>query len=350
MTFRVIQWASGNVGTKSVQAIVAHPDLELAGMYVRSTAKDGKDVGEICGLGGPVGVKATASVEAILALEADCVLHMPLPSLIWGDDPQADTDTIVRLLESGKNVITTVGYLYPKAYGADVLARLEAAGRAGGASLHGTGLNPGFIGDLLPLVLSSMSRRIERIYVTEISNFSYYPAPDIMLGMMRMGQTPERFEASAGRLKHWLGALFRESVMMVADGLGAPLDQIVESYELALAEETFSVAAGEIPAGGVAGQHWKWVGLRDGRERVVHETVWRMHQDVAPGWPQGPNSVEIAGEPTMRVELGESWLNDPLGATAWHAVNAIPAVCAAEPGVRSFLDLPLILGRGTLGG
>jgi 2,4-diaminopentanoate dehydrogenase len=348
MARRVIQWASGNVGAKAVQAVLERPDLELAGIYVRTPAKDGRDVGDICGLGRTLGVKATSDVEAILAMDADCVLHMPLPSLIWGEDPQADTDTIVRLLESGKNVITTVGYLYPKAYGADVLARLEAAGRAGRASLHGTGLNPGFIGDLLPLVLSAMSRRIERVHVTEISNFAYYPAPDIMLGMMRMGQTREQFEASAGRLKHWLGGLFRESVMMVADGLGAPLDDIVETYELALAEETFTVAAGTIEAGRVAGQHWKWVGLRGGRERVVHETIWRMGHEVAPHWPQGPNSVVIEGEPAMRLELGETWLTDPLGATAWHAVNAIEAVCAAEPGVRSFLDLPLLLGRGTV--
>ena len=326
MTYRVIQWASGNVGTKSVQALLDNPDLELVGMFVHSASKDGMDVGDICGLGRQIGVKATSSVEAVLAMEADCVLHMPLPSLIWGDDPNADTNNIVRLLESGKNVITTVGYLYPKAYGAEIEGRLQAAAVKGGASLHGTGLNPGFIGDLMPLVLSSMSRRIDRVYVTEISNFAYYPAPDIMMGMMRFGQTAEQFEASAGRLKLWLGGLFRESVMMVADGLGAELDEIVETYELALADTSFTVAAGTIEAGRVAGQHWKWSGMMDGLERVVHETVWRMHHSVAPEWAQGANSVVVEGQPMMRLELGETWLDDPLGATAWHAVNAIGAV------------------------
>ena len=349
MTYRVIQWASGNVGTKSVQAVLDNPDLELVGMYVHSAGKDGMDVGDICGLGRQIGVKATSRVEAVLAMDADCVLHMPLPSLIWGDDPNADTDNIVRLLGSGKNVITTVGYLYPKAYGAEIEARLQSAAIKGGASLHGTGLNPGFIGDLMPLVLSSMSKRIDRVYVTEISNFAYYPAPDIMMGMMRFGQTTEQFEASAGRLKHWLGGLFRESVMMVADGLGAELDEIVETYELAMADTAFTVAAGTIEAGRVAGQHWKWSGIKDGRERVVHETVWRMHHSVEPDWAQGPNSVVVEGQPMMRLELGETWLDDPLGATAWHAVNAIGAVCEAKPGIRSFLDLPLILGQKTMG-
>ena len=125
-------------------------------------------------------------------------------------------------------------------------------------------------------------------------------------------------------------------------------NDIVETYELALADSSFTVAAGTIEAGRVAGQHWKWTGVKDGRERVVHETVWRMHHSVAPDWAQGANSVVIEGEPTMRVELGETWLTDPLGATAWHAVNAIRAVCDAKPGIRTFLDLPLILGHNTM--
>ena len=89
--------------------------------------------------------------------------------------------------------------------------------------------------------------------------------------------------------------------------------------------------------------------MMDGLERVVHETVWRMHHSVAPEWAQGANSVVVEGQPMMRLELGETWLDDPLGATAWHAVNAIGAVCEAKPGIRSFLDLPLILGQRTMG-
>lgn len=346
MKRRVIQWASGNVGRKSIAAVLARDDLELAGLYVHSPEKAGRDVGEICGLGRNLGVTATNSLDAILALEADCVLHMPLPSQIWGEDPETDTRTLVRLLESGKNVITTVGYLYPKAYGPAVETALQDAALKGGASLHGTGLNPGFMGDLTPLVLSSLCRGVDRVYVTEISNFAYYPAPDIIMGMMRMGQTPEQFEATAARLKHWLGGLFRESVMLVADGLGLTLDEVVETYELAQADEAFDIAAGRIEAGRIAGQHWKWSGLVEGRERVVHETVWRTSNDIAPHWPQGANTVTLEGTPTVRLELGETWLNDPLGATAWRAVNAFNAVCEAAPGVRTLLDLPLITARG----
>ena len=345
MGYRIVQFASGNVGRQAVKAVAADPDLELVGLYVRSPDKAGKDAGEICGLGRNLGVRATASLDDILALEADCVLHMPLPSLIWGDDPEEDTETIVKLLESGKNVITTVGYLYPKALGAGLAERLTSAAIKGGVSLHGTGFNPGFIGEVVPLTFSAMSARIDRMHVTEVTNFAFYPSPDIMLGMMRMGQTPEAFEATSSRLRHWLGGLFRESVMLVADGLGLELDDIEETYELILADAPLKVAAGLISSGTVAGQHWTWSGVKDGRARVVHETFWRMHESIAPHWPRGGISVAVEGEPNMKLDLPETWITDVLLATALKAVNAIPAVCAAAPGLRSVLDLPMIVGR-----
>jgi 4-hydroxy-tetrahydrodipicolinate reductase len=348
LQYRVVQWASGNVGKAAVRAVAANPDMKIVGMFVHSPDKVGRDIGEICELGRSLGASATSSVDEILALEADCVLHMPLPSLIHGDRPQADDETIVALLESGKNVISTVGYMYPKAHGPETERKLNDAAVRGGVSLHGAGLNPGFLGDVLPLALSSMVRRIARVHVLEISNFAYYPSPEIMLGMMRMGLTPEAFEASSGRLKHWLGGLFRESVLMVADGLRAEIDEITETFELALAQTDLHPAAGLVPAGTVAGQRWKWAAMKDGAERIVHETVWRMDAGVAPHWPQGANRVLMDGEPRINIELPETWLDDPLGATAYHAVNAIPAVCRAPPGIRTYLDLPMIMGQRAL--
>ena len=348
MPYKIIQWASGSVGKAAVRAVAANPDMKVVGMFVHSADKAGRDIGEICDVGRSLGVTATNSVDEILAMRADCVLHMPLPSLIHGDRPGADDEDIVALLESGKNVISTVGYMYPKAQGPQTERKLREAAVKGGVSLHGAGLNPGFLGDVLPLALSSMVRRISRAHVLEISDFAYYPSPEIMMGMMRMGLTADAFEAGAGRLKHWLGGLFRESVMMVADGLGAAIDEITETCELAIADTDLHPAAGLIRAGTVAGQHWKWAAMKDGAERIVHETVWRMGAGVAPHWPQGANSILIDGDPRIHVELTQTWLDDPLGATAYHAVNAIPAVCRAEPGIRTYLDLPMIMGQRSL--
>ncbi len=107
---RVVQWSTGNVGVHSLRAVIERPGLELVGVHVTNPAKVGRDAGELCGLG-PTGVLATGDVEEILALDADAVLHMPLPSLVHGDDPGRDVDDACRLLASGKHVVTTVGYM-----------------------------------------------------------------------------------------------------------------------------------------------------------------------------------------------------------------------------------------------
>ena len=99
MTYRVIQWATGNVGKLSIQAIARHPELELVGVWVHDEAKVGRDAGEIAGIA-PLGVSATHDVEALLALDADCVMYCPLP---W------QVDEMCRILESRKNIVTTCG-------------------------------------------------------------------------------------------------------------------------------------------------------------------------------------------------------------------------------------------------
>src|SRR5258705_13896410 len=130
MPYRVIQWATGNVGRAAVEGILSHPELILVGTWVHGADKHGRDVGELCGLD-PVGVVATSDVDAILATPADCVLYSPLlPQL----------DEVVRILESGKNVVTPVGWFYP--FYTPGMAEIEAACHRGGVTLHGTGIHP----------------------------------------------------------------------------------------------------------------------------------------------------------------------------------------------------------------
>jgi hypothetical protein len=144
MTYRVIQWATGLLGKESIKGILAHPELELVGCWVHSADKVGVDVGEICGIG-PIGVKATNSLDEICALEADAVVYSPV---------MASTRDVIQLLESGKNVVTPVGWIYP----ADTpgVAAIQAACMKGGATLHGTGINPGGVTERFPLMLSSL--------------------------------------------------------------------------------------------------------------------------------------------------------------------------------------------------
>lgn len=346
MVYQIFQWASGAVGKHAITAIAERKNLGLVGLYVQSPDKVGRDAGEIAGID-KLGVVATNRFEEVIDSRADVVLHSPLPSVVNGDDPDEDIETFCRLLEAGKNVITVVGYMYPKVYGDELLARLEAACKKGNSTFHSTGLNPGWLGDLMPLMMSALSQRIDSIEVREINNFQHYPSPEIMFDSMGFGQLPEDFSASGARRRAWLTGLFRESVQMVADGIELHLDSIDETMEVALAATDLETASGLVRKGTVAAQRWKWAGMKDGDTRIVHETVWRMHKSAAPDWPTGHNSITIEGRPRLYLDFQPGWNEDGLLATAMHALNAIPYVCDAEPGVKTPLDLPMIFGRGT---
>ncbi len=347
--FRVIQWATGAVGTQAARMVHAHPEMTLVGGYVTSEAKVGRDLGDLVGVG-PLGVVATDDVDEICRTEADCVLHTPLPSARVGDDPDLDTRIICRLLESGKNVITTVGYIHPKVYGNDVLDRLQSACARGGTSLHGTGLHPGIIAEVVPLTLSPVNSRIDRVVVTEAEEWSAYPSPQIVFEMMNMAKYPDEFAERVVRTRTWMNGLFGEAIHLIADGLGATLDRIDSSLDTELAERSFDIAAGTVPRGTVAAQRFRWEGIVGGEARIIQECVYRAAPFVAPEWgPAHGVDVRIEGRPGIQLHIGNEVFTKGLTATAAHAVHAIPAVVGAAPGVRTFLDLPLITARHTMG-
>ena len=147
MKYRVIQWATGGVGCAAIQGIVNHPELELVGCWVHSRSKDGRDAGELAGIA-PLGVAATRDVDALLALDADCVLYSPI---------LADAAIVERILRSGKNVVTPLGWFFP--WRGQDFAALEVACHAGGVTLHGTGIHPGGITERFPLMVSALSRK-----------------------------------------------------------------------------------------------------------------------------------------------------------------------------------------------
>jgi hypothetical protein len=347
MAIRIIQWSSGNVGKGVIRSIAKREEFELAGLYVNSQEKAGKDAGEIAGIDS-LGVSATSDLETILKTDADVVIHTPLPSLVYGDDPDADISNFCALLASGKSVITTVGYMYPKVYGPELVERLEAACREGNSSFHSTGLNPGWMGDLLPLTMSALSARIDQVYVREITNFEFYPSPEIMFDMMGFGKTETEFEQDIERYMFWLTNLFNENIQLIADGLGVELDEITATTERAKAPADLETAAGPVAKDTIAGQHWEWAGMKNGKKLIVHETVWRMHHSVAPEWPEGDHTVTVEGKPRMQINFDHSWINDGLLATGMHALNAVPYVIEADPGIKTFLDLPWMMGKGTV--
>ena len=205
MSYRVLQWATGNVGRAAIEGVLEHPDLELVGCWVHAEAKDGQDVGTLIGRD-PIGITATRDVDALLALDADCVVYSPI---------FADPDVVTRILESHKNVVTPLGWFYPPA---EERQRLDAICRTSGVTLHGTGIHPGGITERFPLMVSALSGSITRVRAEEFSDIRTYGAPDVIRDWMLFGKTPE--ESRTSIMADALGAGFRQSVWMVADELG----------------------------------------------------------------------------------------------------------------------------------
>jgi len=344
MPYRVIQWATGNVGRAAVQGILSHPQLELVGAWVSSAHKAGRDVGELCGVS-PVGVTATTDVNEILALRADCVLYSPLL-------PQRDE--VIRLLESGKNVVTPVGWFYP--FNTLGVAELEAACRTGGVSLHGTGIHPGGITELLPLTISALCRNVRHVRAEEFSDIRVYRAELVVREVMLFGKSPQ--EAKASPMLDLLGYGFGQSIDMLAFALGMRLDERkATTHEMAVATTPIETPVGVIAAGTVAAQRFTWQGLVDGEPVITVRVNWLMgEQHLDPPWRIGGErfEVEVTGDPSVQVtfrglqppyEHADLDRNPGIVATAMHCVNSIPYVCEAPPGIRTYLDLPLVSGR-----
>lgn len=348
MALRVVQWATGGVGIAAIKGVLEHPDLELVGCWVHSEAKSGKDVGEIVGVP-PLGVTATNDVAAILALDADAVIYSPL---------MPNPDEVTALLRSGKNVVTPVGWFYP---GEKEAAPMRAAAVEGNVTLHGTGIAPGGVSEKFPLVFSIMSTGVTFVRAEEFSDLRTYDAPDVLRYVMGFGDTPEK--ALTGPMQKLLDGGFIQSVRMCVDEMGFAADPKIRStQEIAVATVPIDSPMGAIQPGQVAGRKFHWEALV-GDEVVVRVTVnWFMGQEnLDPPWTFGPAGeryeMEVKGNPDFSVTIKgfqpESVAaglksNNGIVATAAHCVNSVPAVCAAEPGIATYLDLPLISGKAAL--
>jgi hypothetical protein len=344
MKHRVVQWTTGNVGRQSVVAIVAVPHLELVGCYAWSADKDGRDVGELCGLD-PVGVSATRDVDALLALEPDCVVYNPM----WHS-----TDELVRILESGANVVTTAAFINGQRLGAD-RERLSDACRRGGSSLFGSGISPGFI-ELLAITTSGLCDRIDCIRVSEEANTTFYDSPDTErpAGFGRPIDDPD-----LGPMAEQGTAVFAEGVALVADALGVELDEIVCVPEYAAATVDLDLGSWQIPAGHVAGVAASWQGRIGDRTVVELNVRWKKGEVMEPDWQVKDGWViEVEGRPTVRstveflpppdfeAETMEDFMVLGHIMTAVPVINAIPAVVAAAPGIVTYADLAYPLPRG----
>lgn len=353
MTIRVAQIGTGNVGVHALKALITNPEFELTGVWVSSDAKAGKDAAELAGLNTPTGVTATTDLQQVLDTEPECVVYTAL-----ADNRLVEAlEDFKRILAAGVNVVgsSAVFLQYPwQVIPAEMLSPLEEAAQAGKVSLFVNGIDPGFANDLLPLALAGTCQSIQQIRCMEIVDYATYDSAAVMFDVMGFGQSMDEVPMllQPGVLSLAWGSVVRQ----LAAGLGLELDSVEQSHVRVAAPEDFSISAGDIAQGTAAALRFEVRGMVDGKPAVVLEHVTRLRDDLCPDWPQpaqpgGSYRVEVTGEPSYALDLCLSSPNGDhnhagLVATAMRVVNAIPAVVAAEPGIRTTLDLPLVTGRG----
>jgi len=349
MAIRVVHIGTGNVGRLALAELIANPAFELAGLCVSAAEKVGRDAGELAGLDIVTGVVATDDLAAVLATEPQCAVYCAM-----GDTRLVEAmSDVQQILAAGVNVVGSApGVLqFPwKVIPDKFVEAVEEAGRQGGSSIFINGVDPGFVTDLIPLAFAGTCRGVEQVRCMEIADYATYDGAVVMFDVMGFGkpfdEVPLLFQPGVLRVA-W-GCAIRQ----LAAGLNIVIDEITESYEREPAPQAFDIAAGHVPKGTVAAVRFEIIGMSGGTPVIVVEHVTRLRGDLRPDWaqpaqPGGSYRVEITGEPSYVVDIcPTSEFGDhnhaAISAAAGRIVNAIPAVVAAPPGIRTTLDLPLV--------
>lgn len=348
MPYRVVQWATGGVGIWSLRRIIDHPDLELAGVLVYSPEKDGVDAGALCGRP-DTGIRATTSKATILACDADVVIHTPkLP----------DDQDVIDLLRSGKNVISPLSYFAPEIEGPELMARIEQACLDGGTTLHGAGIDPGFVCDRIPAVMTGVCAEVTQINMVEVFDCSKHPLADMMFNLLGFGKSPQDIHLDSPGGVYFSQRLFPAVLYKLGRQLGLRVERVeMGDVRFAFATKDFEIAAGKVTEGAIAGLSFTYTGYVDGRpfltQRWVHHVGqhlgalpagWRTAPDPEVPFEQGGTPVyeieaEILGRPTIRNRMLMTDIDDPVWpGTAYSLVNCIAGVVRAAPG---FLEDPV---------
>ena len=337
--YRVIQWATGNVGSRALRMVIQHPGLELVGLWVNSPDKVGKDAGELSGAGVETGIKGTNSADDLIALDADCVLYMRQGT---------DMDELCRILASGKNVVTTRGDFHnPRMMKPDVRSAIEGACAAGNTSIYSTGSSPGFSTEALVIPLLAQQRRHDCVTVNEYADMTSRNSPEMIFNVMGFGEPIGPMHP--GRVEH-LKYDFGNTLSVIADAIGLECDELFGMGEQAAARNDKQIAAGLIPAGTVAAMRITVEARHKGRAVARFRAHWYCSDDIAEDWGLRESGWKVVteGDTPMEVNItypvsAEEYPLFTPGLTAHRPVNAVPMVCRAAPGIRTTVDMEQVI-------
>ncbi len=339
--YRVAVAGPGGLGASAIREVLRLPETELVGVLAYSPAKNGKDAGELVGVA-PTGVKATTDFAEFLKCDAQCVIYTARDFGNWNADAE-----ILALLEAGKNVVTPLPYHYLKSRGEEVEARFKAAAEKGGATLHGSGITPGFFNERLTLLLTSLTNDVSRIRFQEFFNAEPLAGALETLQMFGFGAPLEQVEqniAVAMMAENYL----KQPIQFAADKLGIKLDRIERKSQHRVAPSPIETPSMTIQPGTVGCVSYAWTAYANGKPFYTTEVYWYLGAVMRPETAKGDDfwTIEIEGRPSLRVtvESKASFAEDiyiradeptPPGylSTVVAMVQSIPAVIDANPGL-----------------
>lgn len=340
--YRVVQWSTGNIGKRALGILLDRDDFDVVGVHALGADKVGCDAGALADRA-PTGVTATSDVDALLDLAPDCVNYMPRA---------IDYELVERMLRRGVNVVTTGDFVTGTHHPVELPA-LEEAAQQGGATFLGTGFEPGFI-NVVAGFLTGACARVRSVKLVETLDCTTYPVQDVWK-VLGFGKPPREPVTHLDPEKQRYGLGYFETLDMIATMLGTELDSKEAFVEPAVLTRDLNLGWVDYAAGTAGGQRRTYRGLRGGRPVVELAICWTMSDDaLEPKWtdPKG-FSVVIEGEPyvdaTIRFgKAGEDVMTVLMDSTAVAAVNAIPFLCDARPGVITPIDLPITGSPGAL--
>lgn len=343
MTYRVIQWTTGNVGRRSLRAVIDNPELELVGVFAHGASKVGRDAAELAQIDQPTGVLATDDVEALIALRPDVCVYNPM----W-----PNVDELCRLLEGGINIVATAAFITGRSMGESDRARLQAAAEKGRASLFGSGMNPGFA-NMMAIVSTQICSRVDQVRVLESADATGYDswATEINVGYGQKPGTPGLVEGCAKTTQ-----VFGDAVEMTADALGVELDEISFDADYFVATADNELGYATIRKGEITAVEGHWRGRVDGHDLIVLSFQWLKGANVENAFElRHGYFIDVVGMPNVstRVQISppsdwneENYMGLGMIMTAMPAVNAIAAVVAAKPGIVMTHQLPAYGAHG----
>jgi 2,4-diaminopentanoate dehydrogenase len=339
--YRIGVWGPGVIGSTCIEGVLRDPALELVGVLAYDAEKDGIDAGTLVGLE-PCSLRVTTDREAFLATAPECVFYTARD---FGDF-RADED-ILALLRAGINVVSSLPYQNITIRGPEVVAKFEDACRAGNATLHGAGINPGFMFERLLMTATGGVSEIRHILQRETTMIGAEPEAQLR-DVCGFGLPEAEARSKAGASSMWTG-YHAQFLYLVAEMQGITVDRLAYEITFEVAPETFRAPTMTIEKGTVAHMNNRWTVHSGDRTPLVSETVWYMGDSVRPAGTVSDDFylMEIEGTPSMRIgvelksslETGSRYPSHnhhgpTYYTTAAPMLQAVPAVVDGPAGIR----------------